>query len=1150
MVNKPLEIAFQHVRVLAAVHTARDSEDRELLERFVGDKDEAAFTALVERHGPTVLGVCRRALRNAHDAEDACQATFLVLARRAATVRKAASLSSWLHGVACRVAANLKRERLRRCRREREVRTPPSPDPATEVSWREVRAALDEELGRLPEALRAPLILCYLEGRTRDEAARRLNLSVGCLHGRLERGRRLLCDRLARRGLTLSAALLAAAPGEGAARVALSPTTVLFLSGAAARFAARRSVAVPANVLSLAQEALKSMYLTNLKFGLSAACAGLLLAALGGALASVGTAPAARETLGAEPDNVALDADGRPLPEGAVRRLGSRKFRIEGRNKFVLPTPDGKHVLVQPKPSVTGRASQGLMLLDADTGLRVRAFEDGRRVPVLLTYQAVRPAAFSPDGKTLYAVARHKDEQQASEDEWGHDDSPCKRVLLVWDVATGKLKAEWPLPSGGWFPSGTSLLGANVTPDGKRVYVSGSVRMRVNADRTLGGVPGLHVLDAATGERLATWDGAGHPVGMIAGGREVVTVRRGAAISVRDAETGNEVRTFPVRGAVPDVTVSPDGKTLAAVVVLQEKDDPMACEIRLWEAASGREVRRLTAGPKTVRYSSARVVFAADGKTLYLAGFDRVLRWDLSDGRELPDWPAHNGRIADLLRRPGTNELVSAGAWDGALRRWDAATGKALSATDAYVGEVAAARTPDGKGLVAVDADGRLDVWDVTTGRVTKALRTPGRKRHELLFTPDGRHLLVAAQTGPNTVWDLTAGKQVGEFEPPPKKDPKADDSWWATLGFSPDGSRLTASKFGHGTGTWAWPERKILWHDVREQECCFWPDGDRLVCSGWHGALEVRDSQTGAVKRTVPDSGATHVAYSHDGRRMVTAHLNGAWRVRDGDTGEVLKEVGGFQHAWRVAFSPSGWLFAAAVDNSVWVYDTASWQEVARFDGHDGTVRAVFFGPDEATLVSASAEDGTALVWSLEPPAGRGPIDPEKLWADLAGDGPAVRRAVWGAVRHPEVAVRLFREKWPVPKNPLDPGRVGKLIADLDGNAFAEREAATAELEKLGRRAEAALRKAAADSGSAEVKRRAETILARWAPLTTAEYSTEDARELRAVWALELAGTPEARRLLAEWAEARVGNRLCEEAASAVQRSRRQRPDGPGNRF
>src|SRR5205823_12350895 len=116
----------------------------------------------------------------------------------------------------------------------------------------------------------------------------------------------------------------------------------------------------------------------------------------------------------------------------------------------------------------------------------------------------------------------------------------------------------------------------------------------------------------------------------------------------------------------------------------------------------------------------------------------------------------------------------------------------------------------------------------------------------------------------------------------------------------------------------------------------------------------------------------------------------------------------------WSAAFSPSGWLLAVSGDNAVRVYDTTSWQEVARFDGHEGTVRTVFFGPDDATLVSASAEDGTALVWSLRAD-GRAAPDPERLWADLAGDGPAVRQAVWTAARHPDVAAKLFRQKWPL---------------------------------------------------------------------------------------------------------------------------------------
>src|SRR5438128_4698200 len=147
MATKSLNGILQHVRVLAAVQTDRALTDQELLERFVTQKDEAAFTVLIERHGPMVLGVCRRALKQSQDAEDACQATFLVFARKAASIRKTASLGSWLHGIACRISTNLKRQQARRRKREKQAALPPAPPDGASTNWLEAQAILDEELG-------------------------------------------------------------------------------------------------------------------------------------------------------------------------------------------------------------------------------------------------------------------------------------------------------------------------------------------------------------------------------------------------------------------------------------------------------------------------------------------------------------------------------------------------------------------------------------------------------------------------------------------------------------------------------------------------------------------------------------------------------------------------------------------------------------------------------------------------------------------------------------------------------------------------------------------------------------------------------------------------------------------------------------------
>jgi RNA polymerase sigma factor (sigma-70 family) len=191
--------------------------DRHLLRRFAAEGEEASFAALVLRHGPLVLSVCRRLLGDAHEAEDAFQATFLLLARQAGAIRKPDSLASWLYGVAYRLAGKMRTQSARRRRLERTAPCQTPADPGAEVTWRELRAVLDEELSRLPDHYRVTFQLCFEEGNTQDEAARRLGWPRGTLKRRLERTRDLLRSRLLRRGITLSAALVALGVGPSTA---------------------------------------------------------------------------------------------------------------------------------------------------------------------------------------------------------------------------------------------------------------------------------------------------------------------------------------------------------------------------------------------------------------------------------------------------------------------------------------------------------------------------------------------------------------------------------------------------------------------------------------------------------------------------------------------------------------------------------------------------------------------------------------------------------------------------------------------------------------------------------------------------------------------------------------------------------------------
>jgi RNA polymerase sigma factor (sigma-70 family) len=271
-----LDGVVHHLR-LAALGCGTALGDADLLERFIVRHDEAAFAALVRRHGPMVLGVCRRVLRHEDDAEDAFQATFLVLVRKAAAVVPRARVGNWLYGVARKTALKARARNDDRRRKEREAARRRRV-PALSETRRDLLGALDDALARLPDRYRAPLVLCELEGLSYQEAARQLGCPPGTLSGRLTRARRLLARRLAGHGgaaaVGLPTTLLARHAGAASVPPQLTMSTVKAASAYAAGQAAAGG-AVSAAVLSLTEEILKMMVLHRLK----AVLAALVLAA-------------------------------------------------------------------------------------------------------------------------------------------------------------------------------------------------------------------------------------------------------------------------------------------------------------------------------------------------------------------------------------------------------------------------------------------------------------------------------------------------------------------------------------------------------------------------------------------------------------------------------------------------------------------------------------------------------------------------------------------------------------------------------------------------------------------------------------------------------------------------------------------------------
>jgi RNA polymerase sigma factor (sigma-70 family) len=341
MVEAHLHTILRHLRKLAGAGPAGAQTDALLLQRFATNQDGDAFAALVARHGRLVWNVCRRELGHDQDSEDAFQATFLVLARKAGAIRSTETVAGWLYQVAYRTALRARRDQARRQAQERKAAAMPEAKPATDLAWRELQQVLDAELGRLPENLRAAFVLCCLEGKTKAEAATQLGWNEGTLSCRVARARRLLRGRLARRGITLSAVLCATTLSRTAAAAPLAlvrATVRAALPGGATASECSRA-------LTLAEGVIRSMSCCKTKLVTLLAFVTGLLALGAGALLQLA---AQTRALPQQPSTRLLPQLGSPPARGATG-----KGKVKERPHDPSPTtvvqgkvlgPDGKAV--------------------------------------------------------------------------------------------------------------------------------------------------------------------------------------------------------------------------------------------------------------------------------------------------------------------------------------------------------------------------------------------------------------------------------------------------------------------------------------------------------------------------------------------------------------------------------------------------------------------------------------------------------------------------------------------------------------------------------------------------------------------------------------------------------------------------------------
>ncbi len=1080
-----------------------------------------------------VFSVCQSVLRQRNDAEDAFQAAFLILAQKAGSIRRHEGLGGWLQRVAYRVALKARADNFRRQQREAKTARSAADEPSSdELSWGELRAILHAELAALPESFRAPLVLCYLEGRTQEEAARQLGWPLSTVRGRLQHGREKLRRRLERRGVALAAALGATLTGqtmtEAAVPLSAAPTTM---------------------AVALARGFLRP--LLPIKLALLSALVTISVVASGVALRSpgeprpLGSEESDRESnrsLTVAAQQATVDAHGDPLPEGAIARLGTVRFNHgEGLHSLFFSS-DGK--------TIFSEGGGTIRIWDAGTG------KERDRIRTDKTYFAF-PTTLLADGKTLITLSEGIDNRD---------------VATFWDLAEKKRIRAKELPVR------RSVLSTDhqdsLSPDGKLcvMHVHTPAHVQVS-DVTTGKILYQLANNSKTFLSVAFIDND-----------HLASADDKNRLEIWEARTGKFLRRLPHDAPIRYLLASPDGRWLAG---LEQRPSPFGRNVEqdivyLWDVNTGKATQSLRAKPK---YWFTNIRFSPDSRTVLTSSRrpdepDEVVLWDVATGQRLLPFDAASGIRADIAAiSPDGSRLAAAhapggyaskfGLWDlknghpltpedsrhlqwlsaaalaptghraaiisqDSISIWDAMNGRRLHSFDLSPGTLyQRSLSSDGRYAATFQVKGEENqvlIWDTADGKCLHTLRFPGG--YQLInsaFAPDSS-LLATWHPGELIVvrlWDVRSGKQVRSFE-------EKQAGWSGQMAFTADGKtlfiagkRIAAYEVASGREVFSWrlkplADPKAFTTDaagggrMREDDRIGWrtlaltPDGTRIAAIMWGD-----------------------FTYQHQDNRlaMYDAH-SGKLLRRWNDSGMPTPQ---FEH---MAFSPDGQLLASSDGHVVHLWETATTKLIQTFKGHQSYIHALAFSRNSRRLASAGY-DSTVLIWDVTGQSVNATALTEaklkECWNDLAGeDAGRAHRAIWTLIRAPRESIPFLKAKLHpvkfVPREQLD-----RWVRDLDAGAFETREKAVAEVEKLGELAESALRHALANKPTLEKRRRIEPMLAK---LETALPSGATLQSLRAVRVLEHVATPEARQLLGELAGGAEGAWLTREAKVALTRT------------
>jgi RNA polymerase sigma factor (sigma-70 family) len=1085
--------------------------DSEVLRRFVETRDEGAFSCLVRRHGPMVFGLARRIVRDHQLAEDIFQATFLVLARSPRAVRGRDRLPAWLHSVAFRLAVRAKKAQRRLAETDAGLATLGAPDPLDELSAREFLTILDAELNNLPETYRLPLILCHLEGLSREQAAKRLGLNVNVVKGRLERGRLRLQARLAKRGLAVGIGL--AVPLEwGQAAAPVSPILVqstlkAALAGQGASATATQMAKGVIHMILLAKA--RTVCMAALLLCTAGWGAGWVAVTANSAqqleIAAVAPVPAFKAVATDEPQDKRVDLYGDPLPDGVAMRLGTVQLRAPGAHlaltaddKTLIGIRAGKYVtfwdvesgkLKEAKELPTTAGSDGGISPDGkwyiatkSGGLRVFDLQNWKPAYELPATgsAAIDPwwSGFSKDGRYLAAGFRMGDTLQ----------------IRAWDLITRKLIFDDDVEYKQQF---FQIVTYHFTPDAKKLLVSFT-----NTGLTI-------CLDIASRKRV--WE-----TQRFAPFRETIAFTGdGKILSARaavDVATGELLKPakLPIVDSLGNLAALPDGRTL---LVSSPKG------VIVWDVEAGKELR-------TLEGAGEEMVLAHDGKTV-ITNSGGLQRWDIATGKPLYAdnfGQGHTQEVIAMVFSANGKRMVS-GSGDGSVRLWDMNQGQPIHVwpgQEAYrpfnitrwenAGVQAVSLTPDARWVVSTGSDKQLRGWDGATGQVGVAVAFPPLPQGEL--EPRIYNLRIAPDGGIATAF-YGATAFVGKVGAPPTPHHDWEVAWDLKKGTLVSKAALER-RVGVGAAFSRDGKLSVSVGNVVD-----------VVTGKEVSRLEVAGGRAGQPAEFSSDSALIAGAATLKGKnKQENVVYPDGFRVWEKASGLPVAELKIKWNSGKILFHPSGRFLIVSGIEGIQVWDIDDGKMVAnpplperiRARTNGNTFTSCLALTPDGKYLAGGLTDGSIVVWKMDLPAAKpsrlSAKEFESLWAELKNtDAAKAWRAVWRLADSPDDALPLLRGRLKaVP--PTAAEITGPLLADLASDVFAKRNAASSRLKELGIYAESALREHLQTNPSLEARQRIEAILKAIGE-TPLSLTPEEFRDIRAVAVLARIPSPTAREIL-----------------------------------